>query len=346
MRRLFERNIFDEYKLYCEQRFKLGEYEGFVAGGRGFLVVSIEQVEDRELNEIIKMASHLYSQGDQTVGTVLPTRTNQAVSFIDGQNSVLFQLPLLETRRKKTPLGRELAELHRRGRSYQVSNAQKEGWKDFWMYRLSQLDQLYERLAKEQKKNRFDKAFMTSFPYYLGLTENAIQYIVDSDIDLGLADNFEQKTICHFRFTNDTWLQLNENNIRFKNPIDLVYDYPSRDLAEWIRFTSKTSSQPFQKINKFLDDYGKDEEISPRTWRFIYARLLFPVHYFQVVEGYYRATDAEERDNYEGQLYDIFLNEEKNESFLRQFQQRLIPSYWQRYVPEVDWLKTKLQKEQ
>lgn len=337
---MFERNVFDEYKLYCEQRFKLGEYEGFIAGGRGFIVASVEQIEDKELNEMIKMASHLYSQGDQSIGTVLPSRMNQAVSFIDGQNSILFQLPLLETRRKKTALGRELASLHQRGRSYQPVNKQKEGWKDFWMYRLSQLDQLYEQLTREKKKSSFDKAFMTSFPYYLGLTENAIQYIVDSDLDLGPANNFEQKTICHFRFTDETWLQLNEHNNRFKNPIDLVYDYPSRDLAEWIRSTSQTMDRPFSRITKFLQDYGKEEEISPRSWRFIYARLLFPVHYFQVVEGYYRASDAEERDKYEGQLYDIFLNEEKNESFLREFQQSLIPNYWKKYVPEVDWLMT------
>lgn len=343
---MFERNIFDEYKLYCEQRFKFGEYEGFTAGNRAYIAVSVEQIENEELNEMTKMASHLYSQGDTSIGTFVPTRNNSLIGFIDGNNCVLFQLPLIDSRKKGNSIGTELATFHQKGRSYQMSRKGKDDWwKDFWTYRLSQLDQLYGQLSKEKTKTSFDKAFMVSFPYYLGLTENAVQYIVDSDIDLGPANQYERKTVCHFQFSDDSWLHLNEHNHRFKNPIDFVYDYPSRDLAEWIRNTKQKNANPFSEIQSFINDYGKEEEISPRSWRLIYGRLLFPVHYFQVVEGYYRSVDDEERDLYEGKLYDLFVEEEKNEQFLRNFQTEVIPSVWKQYVPEVDWLANKRNKQ-
>ncbi len=44
-----------------------------------------------------------------------------------------------------------------------------------------------------------EKRFLETFPYYLGLTENAIQYLVDTEID-DLPRSVDAATICHHRF--------------------------------------------------------------------------------------------------------------------------------------------------
>ena len=55
----------------------------------------------------------------------------------------------------------------------------------------------------------------------------------------------------------------------------------------------------------------------------MYARLLFPVHYFETIEDYYRSQIREERleigQNF-GQLLD---HEKENELFLQVFQEKV-----------------------
>ena len=338
---VFERNVFDEYKLYCEQRFVLGDFEGFTSGDHHYFFVAVDDVKDEEVKEMIQMANHLRAYGDYEVATFVPTKMNTITGFIDGQNCVMFQLPQYFSRSKKDQsIGYQLALQHQGGKSYPQGKKDYHSWSQFWINRLSQLDVLYADLTKRERKSSFDQAFMLSFPYYLGRTENAIQYIVDSDLDFGKQSGNEPKTICHYKFSPRTWLTIDHETLAtVKSPTDFVYDHPSRDLAEWMRQIMNNEENPVSKINQFLTDYESVEPISPKAWRYIYGRLLFPIEYFQIVEGYYRSVNEDEARDYTNQLFDLFQTERQTEQFLRTFHSKVVPSNWQPYVPEVDWLK-------
>ncbi len=76
----------------------------------------------------------------------------------------------------------------------------------------------------------FEKKMIEAFPYYSGLAENAIQYLVDTELD----DNpgaEDSGTICHQRMERDTWSE--ESLIRI--PGDWVFDHAARDIAEYMR---------------------------------------------------------------------------------------------------------------
>ncbi len=338
---MFERNVFDEYKLYCEQRFMLGDFEGFTAGDKHYFFVAVDDVDDDEVKEMIQMGNHLKALGDYEVATFVPTMTNALAGFVDGQNCVLFQLPQYFSRSKRDQsLGYQLARQHQGGKSYPQGKRDYHSWSQFWISRLAQLDLLYVDLTKREKKSSFDQAFMTSFPYYLGRTENAIQYVVDSDLDFGKQAGSEPKTICHYKFTPRTWLTIDDQTLAaVKSPTDFVYDHPSRDLAEWMRVTISNEEEPIKKINRFITNYEEVEPISPKAWRYIYGRLLFPIEYFQIVEGYYRSVNEDEVDDYTEQIYELFVRERHTEQFLRRFHSEVIPASWQQYVPTIDWLK-------
>ena len=79
---------------------------------------------------------------------------------------------------------------------------------------------------------RFEKKFIESFPYYLGLTENAIQYLVDTELD-DEPKECDSGTVCHQRFSRMTWPH--EQPLRL--PVDWVFDHPTRDIAEYLRET-------------------------------------------------------------------------------------------------------------
>ena len=80
----------------------------------------------------------------------------------------------------------------------------------------------------------FDRLFIESFPYYLGVAENAIQYVVDTEMD-DTPQLTDAATICQERFTPLLWHQTK----RLKLPFDWVYDRPSRDIAEWMPYDDR-----------------------------------------------------------------------------------------------------------
>ena len=125
-----------------------------------------------------------------------------------------------------------------------------------------------------EPENEFDVLFIETFPYYMGLAENAIQYLTDTEID-DKPTQVDHGTLCHERFTHSVW----KGPYFVKNPFEWVFDHASRDLAEWIReryFANIQTSQP--DIKSFLTDYRSLATLSPFSWRLLYARLLFPLH--------------------------------------------------------------------
>lgn len=87
----------------------------------------------------------------------------------------------------------------------------------------------------------FDKLFIESFPYYLGLGENAIQYLADTELD-DRPLPVDSGTICHQRFTRETW----EN--AFSLPVDFVFDHGGRDIAECLRYDFLTGRQTIDEL--------------------------------------------------------------------------------------------------
>ncbi|MFP3339123.1 hypothetical protein R0J91_14180, partial [Micrococcus sp. SIMBA_131] len=74
-------------------------------------------------------------------------------------------------------------------------------WQMRWQFRMDQLESFREELKNQAQPHReFDKWFIETFPYYSGLAENAIQYIVDCGIDTG-TNPFQVRTLAFNRYT-------------------------------------------------------------------------------------------------------------------------------------------------
>ena len=97
--------------------------------------------------------------------------------------------------------------------------------------RLDRLEKFWQSQVMNHPTDVFDQLFIESFPYYLGVAENAIQYVVDTEMD-DTPQLTDAATICQERFTPLLWHQTK----RLKLPFDWVYDHPTRDIAELIRY--------------------------------------------------------------------------------------------------------------
>ncbi|GAE27642.1 spore coat protein S [Halalkalibacter wakoensis JCM 9140] len=346
---MFERNLYDVYGIYCERRFSIGAYDGFEANGKSYILLPKEECMAQE-DEMTAFTDYMRSVGDSSVLEPLYTLQRRRSGLIDGLDVYVCELPTGEKRneglfrfQKPEEKGDHLATIHYFGKqfSYQKQTYDFFGqWPKLWETRLEQLEGWYQQIMYERPQSYVDEAFLFSYPYYMGLTENAIQYAVDATLDDPSRDQ-EKPTICHRRFTDQTWLVLSDAGDIVKRPTEFVYDHPCRDLAEWTRDQHwRENSFPWEKLQSFLNGYETYEPLSTYSWKLYYARLLFPLHYYEAVEAYYRSQIKEEKAQLGQSFLTMLQNEHKNEQFLKQFAQSVLMSrgVGSNQVHPIDWL--------
>jgi spore coat protein YutH len=175
--------------------------------------------------------------------------------------------------------GRQLAEFHNIGTvyHYEPETISSYGrWKTLWINKLTAFEQQITSSAKT-KKNDYFRLLMDVLPYFTGIGENAIQYIQETMTDTRYNEN-DRGTIAFRRFRQ-----------HLQKPViwtdDLVYDHPMRDTAEYIRMQLfKEKAQAEIEISSFMQQYQSIRPLSVFSWRLLYARLLFPIPFFDLVE--------------------------------------------------------------
>lgn len=145
-------------------------------------------------------------------------------------------------------------------------------------------------------KEKVLNSFSMSSPYYdklrkvtlymLGYADNAIQYLEDLIIDKG--EKLTYLTIAHKRLRRLTSYDL-------CNPLNLVYDSPTRDLAELYKFHAISKEELLHSLNHY--------SFSSKDITFLLARLLYPTYLFDLLE-----TSYEEKKDIHRYIELIYLN--------------------------------------
>ncbi|MCM2675468.1 spore coat putative kinase YutH [Alkalicoccobacillus plakortidis] len=344
---MFERNIYDSYRLYSEKRFKIDGYECFEAGGIAYILFPKDESASDE-TDMLTFVSFLRSAGDTSVPELIQTAQGANFSLVEGVEMYLCQLPQPnQLRMQPLPtdgrgIGEHLASWHQFGRQVQSRVGQQElfgQWGTIWTTRLEQLENWYEELYMQGPRNVVDETFLTTYPYFMGLSENAIQYVVDTDLD-GTGNEYLAGTLCHRRFSDKAWISLSSNGAMIKPPTAFVYDHPARDLAEWLRNRryQLSSQRNWKDAQDFFEGYQRHQSITPASWRLMFSRLLYPVHYFETIEDYYRCQIPIDQQKLGQSFLDLIAQEKVNETFLHRFaEERYLPNTPTGF-PKVDWL--------
>ncbi|WP_246945704.1 spore coat putative kinase YutH [Bacillus pinisoli] len=279
------------YQLNGQRAGTYRSYDIVKTQEASYLLVPISHLDGQEIEEMAQLAEYFIHKGDQQVAGILKNKRGEVVSKAEDTLFVLLKCPYELSTNRNSSLGVELAKFHRRGKRipFALNSLVRIGqWKTLWEKRLDQLEQFWAMKVKNQPSDEFDRLFAESFPYYVGLTENAIQYLVDTELD-EQPTSLDAGTVCHHRFFNNCW----DFTQFMKLPTDWVYDHPSRDLVEWARSCYWNKQRSMDKFHQMMNEYESINPLSAFSWRLFYARLLFPVHYFECIEGYYKTGDEE-----------------------------------------------------
>ncbi|WP_017756304.1 spore coat putative kinase YutH [Calidifontibacillus oryziterrae] len=341
---MIERDLYEQYRFHRPYFINYKGFQAFEENGDLYIIVPIPHVSEAELLEIKQMSDYLRFQKTERIAEFVPTTTEELIATVNGEQVVLFKIAQVHNTRSNihrnkrnkvyTSEGEALATFHQKGRfiPYPPKTLSRVGqWRQLWGQRLDQLESWWGKQIQNRPKNRFEKIFFETFPYYLGLTENAIQYIADCEWDDHRKES-QFGTICYVKYTP----QLNQDS--YLLPIEFVFDHPTRDVAEGIRYLSMQQRSQEQEISKFLKDY---EKVTPLTFiniRQIYGRLLFPLPYFELIEKYYSAETDSIKERCATQFYEFINHAEDQESFLRDFYKTIELPVKKLQLPKLDWL--------
>ncbi|WP_409302506.1 spore coat putative kinase YutH [Peribacillus sp. SCS-155] len=314
---MLEDVIKQNYGIEVEREERVGRFPSFRSGNLLYSIVPLEKLDQDELMERLKLSEHLIGSGDRYISAFVMSNKQSYISEIDNRMFMLLAnnpigLP------KGTRLGRKLAKFHHRARSinYPIKKCSRIGqWKQLWEVRIDQLEKVWMEKLQAHPNNQFERIFVESFPYFMALAENAIQYLVDTEIDEN-PEECDAGTAGYERFSNTSWSGV----YCIKNPFDWVFDHGARDLSEWIREHYLSNQQTYQPgMRQFLYDYQSANRLSNFSFRLLYARLILPIHYFETVENYYQQQSETRLNQLEEKIVEYTEKSSRYEDFLRSF---------------------------
>ncbi|RSL34135.1 spore coat protein YutH [Salibacterium salarium] len=331
---MMQRMVYDYYGLYVEEQFQVGRYTGFATKDANYLFVP-ESQENTSLWEEKLQWAQVMRQGDQTVALFIPSIQKNRSITLDGEKQLLFQLYVEKTRDDGTEEynGSELATFHNQGMVMfppVSSELFVQRWSEWWEKRLEQLENWYQSVKTKPAFSLMDRWFIKTFPYYLGMTENAIQCLKAIPVH---ERTEEAGCISHFCYTPAAWVTIAPNTRPIKLPSDWLYDHPTRDIAEWMRYAMEQGYSHTQ-IENFVQSYERHNQVTSFGWDLIIGRLLFPYYYLEQMEQTYLRENI---GTMEETLYHLEQSWEKEGTRLEQIAslKEIFPYHFQK-LP--DWL--------
>ena len=137
-------------------------------------------------------------------------------------------------------------------------------WATLWEKKIDYLEKIISENGKKYP------LITDSFNYFVGMAENAIAYYNNITFD----ENYDY-VISH------KIIRYNDNIDVIYNPLNLIFDYRVRDIAEYIKnsFFNHNASI-FKEINNYLNYYP----LTLTECKLLISRLMYPSFYFELYE--------------------------------------------------------------
>lgn len=263
----------------------------------------------KESNEIYKLNKYMLSS-NILVHEIIPNKDNYVVTIINNIPYILYKIYI--NKNKKLNIN-ELTYLS--NYTYQVDKIlTRNNWNILWSTKIDYFEYQINQMGKKYP------ILVDTFAYFTGLAENAISYVKYTTLETQM-ETSDNPVISHRK--------INNNIEPLYNPLNIILDHKSRDIAEYIKlsFLNKNTN-----IYQELDSYFSNNYYSEYGLRLLYARIIYPSFYFdmyeQIIQGLRKESDllniVSLLDDYELYLKEMYY-------YLKKYHN----------IPEIDWITKK-----
>jgi len=314
------------YHIQAEEKITLDGRTGWKNNQYAYFTIYGSNMEMIRMEQAV--LSYFLKEAYQQMAVPVSNIQGQLITAFEGEHYLVMEVAAVRTWETELTDGTLLAEFHQLGTMYQYEPKRISSygqWKDLWTQKLN----LFEHKIQEEAQrstSAYYRLLMDVLPYIIGISENAIQYLRESEADQRYHE-VDQGSLAFRRYHK----QLKSVVLW---PEELVYDHPARDIAERIRFML-IQGEKKAKIYEFLQDYNSIRPLSVFSWRLIYARLIFPIHLFDAMESGLQNENAKEYDH---NLEMLLKNQKLYENRLGHFFQIADVDNELLHIPVLHWL--------
>ncbi len=253
---------------------------------------------DKDCKKIIETYKILLSNNIACQEIVL-NKDNLFITFYEGKNFILIKYSY------KLNNIVNIEDIYKYDRLINIKY--KCNWKKLWEEKID-----YYEYQVSQFGLKFPK-IRDSFGYYVGLAELAISLLNF------LTENSLLSYISHDR------IYFNESVEEFLNPVNIILDTKSRDVAEYIKINYINNNLNLDDALNIIkkSNYTFDENI------LMFARLLYPSYYFDLYDKVIQEYISEDKIDYYVQKNTYY------EIFIKDIYKYLFYNY---NFPEIEWL--------
>ena len=248
-----------------------------------------------ELEDIINVSNEMVKKGIN-VHKILINRNNSFLTKVGEYNYILFAVSNLNEEYDIFDMVKISEKLVLNNNK---SNLYRNNWGTLWSEKIDYFEYQVRELSIEKD------VVKNSFSYYVGMAENAISYVNNTNMKYG-GDAY-RIVLSHRRVFYPNY------KLNYLNPLSFVFDLEVRDIAEYLKamFFKKDISFCLDELSSYL----KIRHLSLYEYQMLYARLLYPTYYFDVYESVMNKNGDEEElvniikkcDSYEEFLKNAYL---------------------------------------
>lgn len=244
-----------------------------------------------ELEDIINVSNEMVKKGIN-VHKILINRNNSFLTKVGEYNYILFAVSNLNEEYDIFDMVKISEKLVLNNNK---SNLYRNNWGTLWSEKIDYFEYQVRELSIEKE------VVKSSFSYYVGLAENAISYVNNTNMKYG-GDAY-RIVLSHRRVFYPNY------KLNYLNPLSFVFDLEVRDIAEYLKamFFKKDISFCLDELSSYL----KIRHLSLYEYQMLYARLLYPTYYFDVYESVMNKNGDEE------ELVNIIKKCDSYEEFLK-----------------------------
>lgn len=278
------------YNLENINIIKIKEYYRLDYKNTNYLFMPLTRypIEILQINRVIN--------NDANYDNIVLNIKNQLITYIDGKNYILVRL-------SKNSANYNLYNQIEKSKIVYLPNEMidkitKTNWDILWSKKIDYIEYQLNNLDN-------DNIVFNSVWYYIGMAENAISYVNET---LSLSSN-HRLYVSHKRI----------NEQFFNNPLNLIVDYRSRDISEYLKYMFLKKEYDYIEIKEKLQKLNLDEFLC----RMIYGRLFFVTFYFDIFDSVMNGNKenkfllrniinrADEYEDYINSIYDILAQIKK-----------------------------------
>ena len=192
------------------------------------------------------------------------------------------------------------------------TNKINSNWGVLWSKKIDYLENLISQFGKKYP------IMVNSFNYFVGMAENAISYFNS----IKFTENYSYY-ISHKVMNIDKVVDC------FYNPLNIIFDYKVRDIAEYIKKVFFCIDYDKSKIYNEINKYFSNNKFTKTDIKLLIARLLYPSFYFELYE----------KILVEGQNEKIILDVVSNLDDYEKYLNGIISYFKKQYgVDDIKWL--------